>query len=568
MRGRSSLLLLLVVVALTGCAENVPAVDGAAPEVLQPVRTVETVAPATVVASLTPQKPCRLWLSPGLPPAFVSQLALPAGVEIVSDPQQADMRIAFTNQPGDTGWVYVLAAPFPTVRDGVSLEELQAIAAGQAKGELRDVTLLVSIEGKAMLQEKGFTVSEKTVHPVDPQEMLETAWGQPDTWALLPFEELEPRWKVLAVDEKSPLRAEFAPDNYALTGFIGLSGEHQALEDFREEVQLPPGNYDPEKKTTLLMTGVTALTRATAARMDELGTTYPGEDIRPWMISADLTHISNEVSFNPDCPPADFRKHVMHFCSRPEYIELLEDVGVNVVELSGNHLVDWGRPAFLYSLELYAERGWTVFAGGVNQEAARAPVFFTHNGNRLAFIGCNPAGPEMVWATADRPGVADCDLDWMEEQVRQLRSDGYLPVVTFQYNESYGAVPGAGQRRDFERMSAAGAVIVSGSQAHHPQSMAFTEQGFIHFGLGNLFFDQMRMPDGISAPAIFDTDLPVAGTRLEFLDWHVFYDGRYIGTQLFTAVLEDYARPRPMTMNEREVFLTRMFQSSGWQVYP
>ena len=568
MRGRSCLLLLLVVVVLTGCAGNAPAVDGAAPEVLQPARTVETAALATTVASVTPQQPSRLWLSPGLPPAFVSQLTIPAGVEIVSDSQQANMRIDFTNQPSNTGWVYVLAAPFPTVRDGVSAEELQTIAAGQAKGELRDVTLLVSIESKAMLQEKGFTVSEKTVHAVDSREMLETAWGQPDTWALLPFEELEPRWKVLTVDGKSPLLAEFVPDNYALTGFIGLSGEQQALEDFQEEIQLPPGNYDPQKKTTLLMTGVTALTRATAARMDELGTTYPGEDIRAWMISADLTHISNEVSFNPDCPPADFRKHVMHFCSRPEYIELLEDVGVNVVELSGNHLVDWGRPAFLYSLELYADRGWTVFAGGVNQEAARAPVFLAHNGNRLAFIGCNPAGPEMVWATADRPGVADCDLDWMEEQVRQLRSDGYLPVVTFQYNESYGAVPGAGQRRDFERMSAAGAVIVSGSQAHHPQSMAFTEQGFIHFGLGNLFFDQMRMPDGISAPAIFDADLPVAGTRLEFLDWHVFYDGRYIGTQLYTAVLEDYARPRPMTMDEREVFLTRMFQASGWQVYP
>jgi poly-gamma-glutamate synthesis protein (capsule biosynthesis protein) len=272
------------------------------------------------------------------------------------------------------------------------------------------------------------------------------------------------------------------------------------------------------------------------------------------------------VSFNPDCPLANFDKHEMHFCSRPEYIELLDDVGVDIIELSGNHLVDWGVPAFDYSLNLYADREWVVFAGGKTPEEARQPVIVEDHGNRLAFIGCNPAGPEMVWATEYRSGVADCDLDWMETRVRELRAAGVLPVVTFQYNESYGMVPGVLQKRDFERMSEAGAVVVSGSQAHHPQSMTFIGEGFIHFGLGNLFFDQMRMPDGENVPAIFDEDLPVAGTRLEFLDKHIFYDGRYIGTQLLTALLEDYARPRPMTEVEREVFLRRMFAASEWEI--
>ncbi len=121
-------------------------------------------------------------------------------------------------------------------------------------------------------------------------------------------------------------------------------------------------------------------------------------------------------------------------------------------------------------------------------------------------------------------------------------------------------------------MSEAGAVVVSGSQAHHPQTMTFdrdllfSNDGFIHYGLGNLFFDQMRMPDGENVPAIFDEELPVAGTRLEFLDLHIFYDNRYINTQLLTAVLEDYARPRPMTEEEREVFLTRMFEASEWEL--
>ena len=95
--------------------------------------------------------------------------------------------------------------------------------------------------------------------------------------------------------------------------------------------------------TVLVMTGVTALARATGYKMDTNGTTYPARDIRDWLRNADLTHISNEVSFNPDCPKANFMDTSTMFCSRPEYIELLDFIGTDIVELSGNHNNDWGR---------------------------------------------------------------------------------------------------------------------------------------------------------------------------------------------------------------------------------
>jgi poly-gamma-glutamate synthesis protein (capsule biosynthesis protein) len=53
-------------------------------------------------------------------------------------------------------------------------------------------------------------------------------------------------------------------------------------------------------------------------------------------------------------------------------------------------------------------------------------------------------------------------------------------------------------------------------------------------------------------------------SRREFLDRHIFYEGRYISTELVTAMLEDFARPRPMRPDEREIFLDRMFEASGW----
>ena len=238
----------------------------------------------------------------------------------------------------------------------------------------------------------------------------------------------------------------------------------------------------------------------------------------------------------------------MSFCSDPENIALFDAIGVDLIELTGNHLNDFGTEGLRQTLELYRQEGWKIFGGGENLEAALKPALIEHNGNRLAFIGCNYAGPFSAWAKEDSPGAAPCDEESLREEVVRLRSEGFLPIFTFQWSEYYDPNPSSSQKKAFQDMIDAGAVIVSGSQAHRPQSIEFYEDGFIHYGLGNLFFDQMWS----------------LGTRQEFIDRHIFYDGRHISTELLTAMLEDFAQPRPMTDEERRVFLEEIFAVSGW----
>ena len=146
----------------------------------------------------------------------------------------------------------------------------------------------------------------------------------------------------------------------------------------------------------------------------------------------------------------------------------------------------------------------------------------------------------------------------MVGQIKQLRVQGYLPIVTFQYKEGYSPIVMPWQSVDFRRAAEAGAVIVSGSQSHVPLQMEFDNGTFIHYGLGNLFFGQMaNQPPGPGLPL-------QPAERYEFMDRHVFYDGRYISTELLTSMLEDYARPRPMTPDERAALLQAYFGYSGW----
>ena len=182
---------------------------------------------------------------------------------------------------------------------------------------------------------------------------------------------------------------------------------------------------------------------------------------------------------------------------------------------------------------------------------AKKALLMESNGNKFAFIGCNrPDTGGGATATKTRPGAAPCDFPYMTEQISDLSAQGYIVVTTFQWNESYNIKPFDLQIRDFQMMANAGAAIVSGSQAHYSQTMEFYNGAFIHYGLGNMFFDQM--------------DKPAFGTRREFMDRYVAYDGKLISVELMTNMLTDYSRPRFMTQEERGSFLTTYFTESGW----
>jgi poly-gamma-glutamate synthesis protein (capsule biosynthesis protein) len=383
------------------------------------------------------------------------------------------------------------------------------------------------------------------VQTVPAGQLTDALWQDRAAWGILPFDELTPRLKVLSLDGTSPLHKDFDPSTYPLKVTSSLDGQ------LPPSLSLPASNRDASKMTVLVMTGVTALVRATAFKMEQNGVLYPGRDVRDWLREGDITHISNEVSFAQDCPPPNPNSGSLMFCSNPAYLVLLQDVGTDVVELSGNHLLDWGARPFLETLAIYRQNGLRYYAGGANTAEAEQPLQLEDHGNKLAFIGCNPAGPSGDWATDTTPGSASCgDYQWMKDALGSLLAQGYITIATLQYNEYYQYPPSETQARDFGRLAEAGALIVSGSQAHFPQTFAFDGDSFIHYGLGNLFFDQM--------------DIPVPGTRREFIDRYIIYDGRVLSVELLTAMLEDWARPRPMTPEERSSFLQEIFTASGW----
>ena len=441
-------------------------------------------------------------------------------------------------------WVYALAAPFPTVTDGVTSEELHlAWIQGAMPAAFSGRPLLMSEPTLSEISTLWGKPATGAVRIIAPDQLLDTAWSELGSWAILPFEELQPRWKVLAIDGQSPIRKSFDLSRYPLVVHL----------DIQQDAQIS-SNYDPYKMTTVIMTGVTALVRATAYTMERKSVTYPGEKIRDVLREADIAHISNEIPFFTGCTFPKPNSGALVFCSDPKYIDLLTDVGADVIELTGNHFADRGSAGMRETIEIYNEKGLPYFGGGLDLKNSLEPALFQVNGNKIAFIGCNkPDVGRFPTATDVQPGAAPCDFEYLAGMINSLKAQGFVVISTFQWNESYDSRPSPQQVRDFQLVAEAGASIVSGSQAHYAQMMEFHGNSFIHYGLGNLFFDQMG-----------DQDWMPPGIRREFLDRYVIYDGRLISVELITAMLEDYSRPRLMTGQERAGFLHEYFYYSGW----
>jgi hypothetical protein len=496
-------------------------------------------------------KPESIYYSPSVPQDWIKDVG---NLKVTQNAENADLILDIAGSAGthpilaQFQRIYAIGVPFDTVTDGMTLAELQALwsagtptVSGYSKIFLSDATarLLTVVWGKPY---------ESVINQIDTGELASELWKTSDGLAIIPFEQVEPRFKVLKVDGISPIDRPMDVEKYGLTFTYTLTGKDSvgaiALSDLDQiKASIPATNRDESKMTVVMMTGTTALARVTLKKIELNGYDYPVDMVRNWFLNADLRHVSNEVSFMEGCEYTD--AFTMQFCSKPDQIKVLENIGVNVVESTGNHLNDYPGDAFTKTLKMYQDRGWLNFGGGINEEAALQPATTEVNGNKIAFIGCNPVGFSTDWATETRAGSANCDYVWMDQKITELKSQGYVVITTFQAWEIDKQMYDEYYRKIFKDAANAGADIVQGSQAHVPMGFEFVNNSFIHYGLGNFLFDQME-PHNIR----------------EFYDRHIIYNGKYISTELLTATLTDWSRPVPMNERERRLFLEELFTAS------
>lgn len=517
--------------------------------VAQPVTAIPTVESHQA-------EPLGIWLEPelhaALSGAIRDRVTRSPGALAWADVSTADLIVGWQKR----GWSRALAeivlvpvVPFYSLRDGVSGDELRRAWLGKAHSNDTILRLLVSPDVAAALDSLyGAHSAEASVIVVPASQLADRLWSEAGSVAVVPFDLLEPRLKPLLVDGLSILDRELDLRRYPLRVRVWASGPNDWTRELASDLQQRRLNTNrhPGRLTVLAMTGVTALTRGVALQIERNGDyAWPARQVADLLSAADLTHTSNEVSFMPGCQA---QSDTMTFCSKPHYIETLEVMGVDLVELTGNHNLDFGASYALLSLDMYAEAGMRTFGGGQNAAEARRPLLITHNGNRLAFLGYNQFGPAYAWATEEKPGAARFSRETVQADLALVRSQADLVFVNIQHTETYNTVPLVNQVADFRAVIGFGADVVTGSQAHQPQAIEFYDGKPIFYGLGNLFFDQIWS----------------AATCEGLVVRHLIHEGRLIASQVLPTVMGRDCQPHLAEAEERDAILERVFAASGW----
>ncbi|WP_328806595.1 CapA family protein [Novosphingobium aerophilum] len=192
----------------------------------------------------------------------------------------------------------------------------------------------------------------------------------------------------------------------------------------------------------------------------------------------------------------------------PAHLDALARAGIGAVSLAGNHMMDCGPVGLADTIAGLARNGIAHAGAGPGLAAARAPAWLDWAGRQVALLSYNCVGPELCWATADRPGVAPiivraedggpsrpqaslreidpASLGAMQADIAAARARADVVVVALHKGITHRVAELAPYERPVAQAAIdAGADVVAGHHAHITRGIELYRGKPIFHGLGN-----------------------------------------------------------------------------------
>ncbi len=283
----------------------------------------------------------------------------------------------------------------------------------------------------------------------------------------------------------------FAYFDFAWAPSRGEAGRFQASEISIPELPAPVPEPAPkqEKRTaTLLFVGDIMLSRNIGRIMAERNDwRYPFLEVADTLASADLTFGNLE---GPISSRGVKQGSIYSFRADPRSAEGLAYAGFDVVSLANNHMLDYGKEAFLDTLDALTDAGISYAGGGADFKAAHGPAVWEANGMKVAFLAYTNLVPVSFTKETAQPAIAFADVAQMTADIASAKAQADAVVASFHWGEEYQTAHNAYQERIAKAAIDAGALLVIGHHPHVAQEVERYNGGVIAYSLGNFVFDQ------------------------------------------------------------------------------
>lgn len=243
-----------------------------------------------------------------------------------------------------------------------------------------------------------------------------------------------------------------------------------------------------EKTTKLVFAGDILLTGYLLSQYDNRGINgIVAADIVGEMNQADLTMVNEEFPFSTRGTAAQDKQFT--FRIDPKRVNVFQDLGIDIVTLANNHVLDYGQEALTDTFDTLDNAGIQYVGAGNNYEEAKQRREFELNGKKVGILAASRVLPVASWAAGTSPGVfSTYDPTGLVGEIENAEQDCDIVIVYVHWGIEKSEYPEDYQRELAKKYIDAGADIVIGAHPHVLQGIEYYNGKPIIYSLGNFIF--------------------------------------------------------------------------------
>ncbi len=269
-----------------------------------------------------------------------------------------------------------------------------------------------------------------------------------------------------------------------ITGYFG-GGKGQQK---KSSIQTKSAMHRNPEGVTLLFAGDIMLSRHIETIMKKKNNQgYYARYVKEFMRSADLTIANFE---NPFRGTKDVKKGEMVFGADPKSIKTLTELGVDVVSLANNHMLDQTGGGITRTIDTLSTLSIDGVGAGHTYNDAHEAVIKEIKGVKIAFLAYTPFLPQYIKKKSSQPSVADMNEKEIIRDIKRAKKVADIVITMFHWGDEYKATHNKKQETIAHAAIDAGASLVIGHHPHVIQDIQTYKDAPIIYSLGNFIFDQ------------------------------------------------------------------------------
>lgn len=292
------------------------------------------------------------------------------------------------------------------------------------------------------------------------------------------------------VDTQKDSNGYYSTEDFLTEEENFLKGETETELNSKDENRLEDENKLENSETTLLFAGDVLLTATTGNYYDTEGVSRIVSDVLlEEMREADILMVNNEFQFSNRGTPMEDKQYT--FRIDPKYVDILLEMGVDIVSLANNHSIDFGTDALEDTFQTLDEAGILYAGAGDTKERAEALQIIEKNGKKFGFLAATRVIPVAEWNIENRqPGLfAAYDDTGLVKCIEAAKEVCDFLAVYVHWGIERNEQPEEYQRVIARHCVEAGADVVIGAHPHVLQGIEFINDKPVFYSLGNYIFN-------------------------------------------------------------------------------